>query len=209
MSVCPVCGCKTDELDFSEYKLGENTVKICSFCEKQLGNIETKEVGEPQLRWLDAVISKDVPDRSAEILQSLEDIRSRFFLNSDAPANDSMRQFNRQPQNQQPQKMNLQKTAVSQNGGMSQPARSNPQTNYDVASLEARIKKLEAELARMKKTQFIKTVLEIVIPIILFLIILIIFFSSGLFDSLKGMVTDFQSYMVKTFVPVFFYKGGF
>lgn len=204
MSVCPVCGCKTDELDFSEYKFGENTVKICSFCGKQLGNIETKEVGEPQLRWLDAVIAKDVPDRSAEILQSLETIRSRFSMNSDAPANESNQQFNRQPQ-----KTNLQKNAVSQNGGMSQPARSNPQTNYDVASLEARIKKLEAELARMKKTQFIKTVLEIVIPIILFLIILIIFFSSGLFDSLKGMVTDFQSYTVKTFVPVFFYKGGF
>ena len=203
MSVCPVCGCKTDELDFSEYKLGENTVKICSFCGKQLGNIETKEVGEPQLRWLDAVIAKDVPDRSAEILQSLQDIRSRFPMNSDAPANESHQQF------AQPQKMNLQKTAVSQNGGMSQPARSNPQTNYDVASLEARVKKLEAELARMKKAQFIKTVLEIVIPIILFLLILIIFFSSGLYDGLKGIAGDFQSYMMNTSVPAFFYKGGF
>ena len=204
MSVCPVCGCKTDELDFSEYKLGENTVKICSFCGKQLGNIETKEVGEPQLRWLDAVIAKDVPDRSAEILQSLETIRSRFPMNSDAPANESNQQFNRQPQ-----KTNLQKNAVSQNGGMSQSARSNPQTNYDVASLEARVKKLEAELARMKKAQFIKTVLEIVIPIILFLLILIIFFSSGLYDGLKGIAGDFQSYMMKTSIPVFLFKGGF
>ena len=29
MSVCPVCGCKTDELDFVDAKLGGNDVRVC------------------------------------------------------------------------------------------------------------------------------------------------------------------------------------
>lgn len=203
MSVCPVCGCKTDELDFCEYKLGENTVKLCSFCEKQLGNIETKEVGEAQLRWLDAVISKEVPDRSPQIFQSLQSIRSRFPSNATVTANDNRAPFN------QPQKMNVQKTNVMQSGNVPRQFGNSPQASGDVASLEARIKKLEAEIARMKKMQFIKTVLEILIPIILFLIILIIFFSSGIFDTLKEFAGDMQPYMMKTSVPAIFYKGGF
>ena len=36
MSVCPVCGCKTDELDFVLCTIEKNEEMVCSFCEKQI-----------------------------------------------------------------------------------------------------------------------------------------------------------------------------
>ena len=41
MAVCPICGCKTDELDFVEKMIGTVNCKACSFCSRQLNVFDT------------------------------------------------------------------------------------------------------------------------------------------------------------------------
>ena len=82
MAVCPICGCKTDELDFVERKITDTDCKVCSFCNRQLNVFDTvDEPTEAQLRWLVAVIGKDVPERADTILAALKSIRSRYAEN--------------------------------------------------------------------------------------------------------------------------------
>ena len=52
MGVCPVCNCKTDELDFTSYAIGGKEYKICSFCQRQLKGFDNKdtEPTEAQLK---------------------------------------------------------------------------------------------------------------------------------------------------------------
>ena len=79
MAVCPICGCKTDELDFVQRKLSDADCKVCSFCNRQLNVFDTvNEPTEAQLRWLVAVIGKDVPERETAVSDALKEIRSRF-----------------------------------------------------------------------------------------------------------------------------------
>ena len=180
MSICPVCGCRTEELDFVDAAINGTQCRTCSFCEKQLKNFGADaQPTEAQLRWLDAVVNKEVPERSAELVSALGGLKSRFIA---APA---------QPVPQAaPQK-------PVYNGGFA-PARANqvqPQSSEDerITVLEKRITFLENELKRMKRTAMIKSILEITIPIILGILILIIFFSSGLFDSLTSLYGEFMA----------------
>ncbi len=180
MSICPVCGCRTDELDFVDASINGTQCRTCSFCEKQLKNFDgDAQPTEAQLRWLDAVITKEVPERSPEVVTALGGLKLRFFA---APA-----ETMHQPVPQKP----------VYNGGFA-PARANqaqPQgsENERITVLEKRITFLENELKRMKRTAMIKSILEITIPIILGIIILIIFFSSGLFDSLTSLYGEFMA----------------
>ena len=53
MAVCPLCGCKTDELDFVLCKIEDTEAKVCSFCDKQINKINTDEKqASAQLRWI-------------------------------------------------------------------------------------------------------------------------------------------------------------
>ena len=75
MGVCPVCNCKTDELDFTAHNIGGKEYKICSFCHRQLKGFDNNsEPSEAQLKWLWAVIGKDIPDRDEFLKAELEKI---------------------------------------------------------------------------------------------------------------------------------------
>ena len=180
MSICPVCGCRTEELDFVDAAINGTACRTCSFCEKQLKNFSADaQPGEAQLRWLDAVVNKEVPERSAELVSALGELKARFTAPA-APV----------PPQQAPQRQ-----AYSGGFAPAQSRAAQPQGNEDerITVLEKRITFLENELKRMKRTAMIKSILEITIPIILGIIILIIFFSSGLFDSLTSLYGEFMA----------------
>ncbi len=181
MSICPVCGCRTDELDFVDASINGTQCRTCSFCEKQLKNFGTEAAPtEAQLRWLDAVINKEVPERSGDVADALGAIKARFFAPA-APTAQGAPAVQPMP---------------AYNGGFAPPQAKATQTagseSERITVLEKRITFLENELKRMKRTVMIKSILEITIPIILGIIILIIFFSSGLFDSLTSLYNDFM-----------------
>lgn len=182
MSICPVCGCRTEELDFVDASINGTQCRTCSFCEKQLKNFSADaQPGEAQLRWLDAVINKEVPERSGDVADALGAIKARFFAPA-APA-----EFMPQAAPHKP----------AYNGGFApsqaKAAQAQGSESERIAVLEKRITSLENELKRMKRTAMIKSILEITIPIILGIIILIIFFSSGLFDSLTSLYGEFMA----------------
>lgn len=177
MAVCPVCGCKTDELDFVQGKVGSWSGNICSFCEKQIKSIDVDNgLTEAQLRWVNAALSKDV-QRDEDLLGELKDMAGAAYQNSGenviqgtAPAYNSARQST--------------PVANSASGG---------QVNGEVIrQLQQRIEDLEKQIRIMKRSALIKTIVEICVPIILGIIILIVFFSSGLFDSLSGLYNQFM-----------------
>ncbi len=172
MAVCPVCGCKTDELDFVQGKVGSWTGDICSFCEKQIKGIDTeKGLAEAQLRWVNAALSKDVQRDEALLseLKALSGISATAEAPQQYPVVTHYPAYRSTPVN-------------APEGG---------QANDEVIKqLEKRIEQLEKQLRIMKRSALIKTILEICIPIILGIIILIIFFSSGLFDSLSGLYNE-------------------
>lgn len=169
MGYCPICGCKTDELDFVNTKIGEREEKVCSFCQRQLSTIKANTAPtEAQLRWLDAVIAKDVAQRDENVLLSLKFLRSSLLIEEPV------------------------KEAVSKayNAVESKPI-SEPKTvndNQQIAALQKRVADLETEIRAMKRRQIIKTLIELGLPAVLFILILIVFFASGLFDSLKSIM---------------------
>ncbi len=177
MAVSPVCGCKTDELDFVQGKVGSWSGNICSFCEKQLKGFDAdKGLTEAQYRWVTAALSKDV-QRDEELLSALKDLSGYIAQSPAVSANQS--------------------PAPAYNSAIQSPPAVNPVTGGQVndetiRQLERRIVELEKQLRIMKRSALIKTILEICIPIILGIVILIVFFSSGLFDSLSGLYNEFM-----------------
>lgn len=174
MAVCPVCGCKTDALDFVLGKVGSWSGDICSFCEKQIKGIDAQEgLAEAQLRWVNAALSKDV-QRDEELFEELKSLAGATLTV--------------QPPQQYP-------IEAYYSAGQSAPVAKSvagEQANDEVIrQLEKRIEQLEKQLRIMKRSALIKTILEIGIPVILGIIILIVFFSSGLFDSLAGLYNEF------------------
>ncbi len=203
MAVCPVCGCKTQDIDFVNHKINSKEVKVCYFCDKQLEKLEKGNPDTAEIRWLNAVVNKEVPERDGDITNSLVQMKALFPEVTPevktAPAEDSV--FHTSPN----------ETFVSASPSDFSAEKS---TSEDVVSreyvysLETRIKKMEAYIDRFKKMQLIKTVLEIVIPIILALIILIIFLTSGLPDYFR-QISDLakMTNCVRPFFSSFY--GGF
>lgn len=172
MSVCPVCGCKTDELDFVDAKLGGNDVRVCSFCEKQLHALSGDAPTAAQLHWLDAVLAKDVPERSPEIANALRAERARFpSLEPVAPA---------APAPAVP--AGFPAPAAPRPSGYAAPAAPDAPAN---AALLQRVEALENELKALKRKMLIQKIVELGVPVVLLLLIIIIFFASGLFDKLQ------------------------
>ena len=168
MAVCPICGCKTDELDFVERKMSDADCKVCSFCNRQLNVFDTvDEPTEAQLRWLVAVIGKDVPERADTILAALKSIRSRYAENEIV----------------QPAVSIQQKKNVVQQG-------SAKRTDVDddlIIELKNRITALENEIRTMKRKQMIKTIVELGAPFVLLILLVIVFLSSGIMDNIRAI----------------------
>ena len=168
MAVCPICGCKTDELDFVERKMSDADCKVCSFCNRQLNVFDTvDEPTEAQLRWLVAVIGKDVPERADTILAALKSIRSRYAENEII----------------QPAVPTQQKKNVVQHG-------SAKRTDVDddlIIELKNRITALENEIRTMKRKQMIKTIVELGAPFVLLILLVIVFLSSGIMDNIRAI----------------------
>lgn len=171
MAVCPICGCKTEELDFVERKIIDTNCKVCSFCNRQLNVFDaTEEPTEAQIRWLDAVISKDVPDRDEAVLNSVKAIRSRF------------------PEKEvQQAALSQQKITVVQQGASAKKEKADYDADDVINELQSRITALENELRAMKRKQMIKTIIELGAPFALLILLIIVVISSGIIDDFKAI----------------------
>ncbi len=181
MGVCPVCNCKTDELDFTACTIGGKEYKICSFCQRQLkGFHDNAEPTEAQLKWLSAVILKDVPDRDEFLKTELEKINALYSQTPFAVENT--------------QPITNQKAPRAYGATTPPPAKKAspaPVTsdNEIIRQLQQRVDGLEAEIRMMKRKQMIKTIIELGAPIAMLILLLIIFFASGLYDSIKEILS--------------------
>ncbi len=170
MAVCPVCGCKTEEIDFAERKIVDTPCKVCSFCDRQLNVFsENAEPTEAQLRWLNAVISKEVPDRDVAVLRSLEAILSRFSKN----------------QTQQTAKPRTKQPSFVPQGNSFNAVRNGSDSDAVIDELQKRVVALENEIRTMKRKQMIKTIIELGAPFVLLILFVIVFLSSGIIDNIK------------------------
>ncbi len=172
MAVCPICGCKTEELDFVKREINETDCRVCSFCNRQLNAFDSAdEPTEAQLRWLSAVITKDVPDREDVVLSSLKDIRSRYSEN----------------ETEQPAVPTQHNVKVVQQGGFVNKAKADYDTDDKITELQSRITALENEIRFMKRKQMIKTIVELGAPVVLLILLVIIVMSSGVIDNIKAI----------------------
>lgn len=171
MAVCPICGCKTEELDFVQRKLGERDYRVCSFCERQLKVFDADAVPtEAQIRWLDAVISKEVPEREDEIQSVLKAIRTKY---PESEIQQSVAKLQRNVVTQKTNKLNSEDFEDE---------------NQVIADLQKRISALETEIRKMKRKQMIKTAVELGVPVIMLILLIIILLSSGVLDSFKAIL---------------------
>ena len=182
MGVCPVCNCKTDELDFTSCDIGGKEYKICSFCQRQLKGFDSKdaEPTEAQLKWLSAVIAKETPERDEHLKESLEKINALYSQNTFAV--------------EAPQSISNQKAPQAYGATIPQPVKkmtSAPTVsdNEIIRQLQQRVDGLEAEIRMMKRKQMIKTIIELGAPFAMLILLMIVFFASGLYDSIKEIMT--------------------
>ncbi len=181
MGICPVCNCKTDELDFTEYGLGGKNYKICSFCQRQLKGFEN--VGatptEAQLKWLSAVIAKEAPGRDEALKAELEKINARYSPNVAVEGTSQATVMN---------------TPKAYGGATAPPVKKQAQApvvsdNEIIRQLQQRVEGLEAEIRMMKRKQMIKNIIELGAPFVMLILLLIVFFASGLYDSVKEIMS--------------------
>lgn len=166
MALCPICGCKTDALDFVTDKVAGAEIKMCSFCQRQIHAFdEGKEPGDGHIRWLSSVADKDVPDRSDDVNKYLAELKERHVTEE------------------------LAESAVVPKGVVTEKPRVAPDASY--MELLKRIEALEQELTAYKRMARIKTILEVCIPLILTIILVLVFLSSDLFDSLSQLYNFF------------------
>ena len=170
MAICPVCGCKTDELDFVDSSINGLEKKVCSFCDRQLKGFG-EEATTSQIRWLSAVLAKEV-EREEDVKKALKDLFDKYGSGE----------------------VIVQQVAKSKTPVMSTKISSDDFDDKDkvIAQLVKRVEMLEKELVSMKRKQMIKTLIEILLPVILGITILLIFFSSGLFDTLSSLYNQFM-----------------
>lgn len=171
MAICPVCGCKTEELDFVERKLQDENFRVCSFCDRQLKVFDSDvEPTEAQIRWLDAVLSKEVAERGENLAAILEKIRGSF------------------PEKQVEQPVIVQQKNVVVQKANSRKSDDLEDENQVIKDLQKRISALETEIRMMKRKQMIKTAIELGVPVIMFILLIIIVMSSGILDNFKAIL---------------------
>lgn len=174
MAVCPLCGCKTDELDFVLCRIENTEAKVCSFCDKQIKKIDTDEnIASAQLRWLESIASKDI-EREKNITDAIDSLKSKYLVETKAEEN--------------PVTMGNQFAEIKKDISMPQAKTSGApnisQEQYN--NIVKRLEKLEDSFAKYKKAQLIKLILELGLPIVMVIIILIVLLSSGVFDMLSN-----------------------
>lgn len=176
MAVCPVCGCKTDELDFVLCKIEDTEVKVCSFCDKQIKKINTDEVTAPaQVRWLESVVSKDI-EREPGVREAIDSLKRKYLPEAEEKA-------------EAPATIANQVAEIKREINVS-PSQAGGSANISVEqynSLVKRLEKLEGSFNKYKKAQLIKMIIELSVPVIMVFALLIIFFSSGLYDLLSTL----------------------
>ena len=178
MSICPVCGCKTDELDFVLCTIEKNEEMVCSFCEKQIKKLYAEETpATAQVRWLNSVIEKDVPARGQSLFGALIDMQKRF-----SPENDE-----KETASAIGNQIKSIKRDVNVQSGFSGGDLNVSVDQYN--DLLKRLEKLEGDFAKYRKTQLLKMIVELGLPIVLAIIIAIVFFASGLYDSLSMLTS--------------------
>lgn len=176
MAVCPICGCKTDELDFVLCKIEDTEAKVCSFCDKQIKKIDTDEnIASAQLRWLESIASKDI-EREKNITDAIDSLKSKYLKESEVQEN--------------PVTMGNQFAEIRKD---LPPVMANGTVNISPEqfnNLVKRLEKLEDSFAKYKKAQLIKMIIELGVPVVLVIVILIVLLSTGVFD----MLSNFASY---------------
>lgn len=179
MGVCPVCNCKTDELDFTAHIIGGKEYKICSFCHRQLKGFDNNsEPSEAQIKWLSAIIVKDNTERDAFLNAELEKLNALHSQNT--PAVEKA-----QPVTQKaPAAYGAAAPAPAKKASPA-PAQSD---NEIIRQLQQRVEGLEAEIRMMKRRQMIKNIIELGAPIAMLILLLIVFFASGLYDSIQQIM---------------------
>lgn len=177
MSVCPVCGCKTDELDFVLCTIEKNEEMVCSFCEKQIKKLYSDESpATAQLRWLSSVVEKEVPSRPQSIMAALNAMQSKFV-----PVGAEKQGMPLAEQQFGEIKRDV-KAAVVPGGTANISAE-------QYSDLVKRLEALESSFDKYKKSQLIKMVIELGVPVVLVIILAIIFFASGLYESLSHLLS--------------------
>lgn len=172
MAVCPICGCKTEELDFVARKISNQDCKVCSFCDRQLNVFDSSdEPNDAQLRWLSAVIMKDVPERDASVVSALKDIRSNY--------GDKEVEQSATP---------VQQRANVVHHNISKKSSTNASESDLIAELQDRITALENEMRSLKRRQMIKTIVELGAPFVLLIVLIIVVLSSGIIDNFKSIL---------------------
>ncbi len=177
MAVCPLCGCKTDELDFVLCKIENTEAKVCSFCDKQIKKIDTDEnIASAQLRWLESIASKDI-EREKDITDAINSLKSKYLKESEKEVPATMgNQFAEIRRDLPP---------VTANGTVNiSPEQFN--------SLVKRLEKLEKSFAKYQKAQLIKMIIELGVPVVLVIVILIVLLSTGVFDMLSNLSNFIQ-----------------
>lgn len=168
-NICPICGCKTEELDFSDCTLGTEIVRACSYCRKQLGIINSAEtLTEQSVRWIDNVLLREAPERNEACTVALKELRASVPAEEPQPA---------------------------ASGGAARPAEAQPAPSagsareVSFADLEERLSKVEHDFYAFKRRLFLMNIAEIVVPVILLIILVIIFLNSGIMDSLRTIIS--------------------
>ena len=173
MAVCPLCGCKTDELDFVLCKIEGTEAKVCSFCDKQIKKIDTDEnIASAQLRWLESIASKDI-DREKNITDAINSLKLKYLKESETEEvfATTGNQF---------VEIKKEVSQVMANG-----TANISQEQYN--NLVKRLEKLENSFAKYKKAQLIKMIIELGVPVVLVIVILIVLLSTGVFDMFSNL----------------------
>lgn len=178
MSVCPVCGCKTDELDFVLCTIEKNEEMVCSFCEKQIKKLYSDETpSTAQVRWLSSVLEKEVPSRPQNISVALNAMKSKFAPETNEAVSTGAIES----------QFNSIRRDVNAPSNLSSGAPSISVDQYN--NLLKRLEKLEGDFSKYKKSQLIKMVIELGLPVVLVIVLAIIFFASGLYESLSQLLS--------------------
>jgi len=172
MAVCPLCGCKTDELDFVLCKIENTEAKVCSFCDKQIKKIDTDEnIASAQLRWLESIASKDI-EREKDITDAIDSLKSKYLK-----------------ENEKEEVFAAMENKFAEVRRDLPPVMANGTVNISPEqfnNLVKRLEKLEDSFAKYKKAQLIKMIIELGVPVVLVIVILIVLLSTGFFDILSN-----------------------
>jgi len=185
--ICPVCGCKTEEIDLIEVEITDGKIiSVCDYCNKQIGALKTADDQDPEglvkvqpkVRWLDAVLAKQVEERDGDCTRFLAALRNKF------PRYLSERQGVDFQQNvSQPAPVQYQSV-----GGSEADQGISDADSKEIEKLRNQLETLEKQFYRLKRNLLISGILEIVVPIILVIIIAIIFFKSDLWGDLSSLI---------------------